>query len=76
MNRVPPSRSRAAILSTNRPRFSAGRPPAAVMGFAENRIDFSVLADLTDQDLKDLGVVLGDSRKMYTVGDRAYQKLA
>jgi uncharacterized protein YjiS (DUF1127 family) len=28
--------------------------------FAENRIDFSVLRDLTDQDLKDIGVVLGD----------------
>ena len=25
--------------------------------FAENRIDFSVLPELTDQDLKDLGVV-------------------
>jgi SAM (Sterile alpha motif) domain-containing protein len=24
--------------------------------FAENRIDFSVLRDLTDRDLKDLGV--------------------
>jgi hypothetical protein len=32
--------------------------------FAENRIDLSVLPDLTDQDLKDLGVVLGDRRKM------------
>jgi class 3 adenylate cyclase/predicted ATPase len=32
--------------------------------FAENRIDFSVLRELTDQDLKDLGVVLGDRRKM------------
>jgi class 3 adenylate cyclase/predicted ATPase len=32
--------------------------------FSENRIDFSVLRDLTDQDLKDLGVVLGDRRKM------------
>jgi class 3 adenylate cyclase/tetratricopeptide (TPR) repeat protein len=32
--------------------------------FAENRIDFSVLRDLTDQDLKDLGVILGDRRKM------------
>jgi class 3 adenylate cyclase len=32
--------------------------------FAENRIDFSVLPDLTDQDLKDLGIVLGDRRKM------------
>ena len=32
--------------------------------FAENRIDLTVLRDLTDQDLKDLGVVLGDRRKM------------
>ena len=32
--------------------------------FAENRIDFSVLRELTDQDLKELGVVLGDRRKM------------
>jgi uncharacterized protein YjiS (DUF1127 family) len=32
--------------------------------FAENRIDFSVLRDLTDQDLKDLGIVLGDRRKI------------
>ena len=28
--------------------------------FAENRIDFSVLPELTDQHLKDLGVALGD----------------
>jgi class 3 adenylate cyclase/predicted ATPase len=32
--------------------------------FEENRIDFSVLPDLTDQDLEKLGVVLGDRRKM------------
>ncbi len=32
--------------------------------FTENRIDLSVLPDLTDQDLKDLGVVLGDRRKI------------
>ena len=32
--------------------------------FAENRIDFSALPDLTDSDLKDLGVVLGDRRKI------------
>lgn len=32
--------------------------------FAENRIDYSVLCDLTDQDLKDLGIVLGDRRKL------------
>ena len=28
--------------------------------FAENRIDFSVLPELTDQDLEKIGVVLGD----------------
>jgi SAM domain (Sterile alpha motif) len=32
--------------------------------FAENRIDFSVLPELTDQDLKDLCIVLGDRRKI------------
>jgi class 3 adenylate cyclase len=32
--------------------------------FAESRIDLAVLPDLTDQDLKDLGVVLGDRRKI------------
>jgi hypothetical protein len=32
-----------------------------VQRFVENRIEFSVLRDLTDQDLKDLGVVLGDA---------------
>jgi len=32
--------------------------------FAENRIDFSVLPDLTDQDLEKLGILLGDRRKM------------
>ena len=32
--------------------------------FAENRIDFSVLPELTDQHLKDLGVALGDRLQM------------
>ena len=32
--------------------------------FAENRIDLAVLPDLTDRDLKDLGVILGDRRKI------------
>ena len=32
--------------------------------FVENRIDFSILRELTDQDLKDLGIVLGDRRKL------------
>ncbi|MCK1379610.1 hypothetical protein IVB33_19025, partial [Bradyrhizobium sp. 24] len=32
--------------------------------FAENRIDLSVLPDLTEQDLEKLGVLLGDRRKM------------
>ena len=32
--------------------------------FAENGIDFAVLPDLTDQDLKDIGVLLGHRRKL------------
>jgi class 3 adenylate cyclase len=32
--------------------------------FAENGIDFSVLRHLTDQDLKDIGILLGHRRKM------------
>jgi len=32
--------------------------------FAENGIDVSVLPHLTDQDLKDMGVLLGHRRKM------------
>ena len=32
--------------------------------FAENGIDFSVLGHLSDQDLKDLGVLLGHRRKL------------
>ena len=32
--------------------------------FAENGIDISILSDLTDQDLKDIGVLLGHRRKM------------
>jgi class 3 adenylate cyclase len=40
--------------------------------FAENRIDLSVLPDLTDQHLKDLGIALGDRLKML----RAIRQLA
>src|SRR5262249_2241077 len=32
--------------------------------FADNAIELSVLRDLTEQDLKDLGVLLGHRRKM------------
>src|SRR5215472_16111416 len=32
--------------------------------FAENGVDFSVLRHLTDQDLKDIGILLGHRRKM------------
>jgi SAM domain (Sterile alpha motif) len=32
--------------------------------FVENGIDFAVLHDLTDQDLKDIGVLLGHRRKL------------
>jgi NADH-quinone oxidoreductase B subunit len=38
--------------------------------FAENRIDLSILRDITEQDLRDLGVVLGDRRRMLrAIGD-------
>src|ERR1700692_749249 len=40
--------------------------------FVENRIDLSVLPDLTDHDLEKLGVLLGDRRKML----RAIRELA
>jgi class 3 adenylate cyclase/predicted ATPase len=39
--------------------------------FVENRIDFSVLPDLTDQHLKELGIALGDRLKLL----RAIQEL-
>lgn len=32
--------------------------------FAQNRIDSSVLPDITDDDLKELGIVIGDRRKL------------
>jgi uncharacterized protein YjiS (DUF1127 family) len=32
--------------------------------FAENDIDSSVLRDLTDQDLKDIGISLGHRRRL------------
>ena len=32
--------------------------------FVENRVNLSVLPDLTDQDLEKMGVLLGDRRKM------------
>ena len=32
--------------------------------FAENRVDFDVLPDLTDSDLKDLGIPLGDRKRL------------
>ena len=38
--------------------------PEYAQRFAENGIDLSVLRDLTDQDLKDLGVLLGHRRKI------------
>jgi hypothetical protein len=37
--------------------------------FADNDIDASVFRDLTDQDLKDLGVSLGHRRKMLSFCD-------
>jgi class 3 adenylate cyclase len=45
--------------------------------FADNDIDASVLRDLTDQDLKDLGVSLGHRRKMLrAIGDLGSASIA
>jgi hypothetical protein len=38
--------------------------PEYAGAFAENGIDVSVLPHLTDQDLKDIGVLLGHRRKI------------
>jgi len=38
--------------------------PEYTQRFVENGIDFAVLHDLTDQDLKDIGVLLGHRRKL------------
>ena len=38
--------------------------PAYAQRFLDNRIDLNVLGDLNDQDLRELGVVLGDRKKM------------
>ena len=38
--------------------------PDYARAFAENGIDVSVLPHLTDQDLKDIGVLLGHRRKI------------
>src|SRR5215470_8735490 len=42
--------------------------------FAENGIDVSVLPHLSDQDLKDLGVLLGHRRKMLAAIGEASNK--
>jgi hypothetical protein len=42
--------------------------PEYAGAFAENGIDVSVLPHLTDQDLKDIGVLLGDRRKIPAAG--------
>ena len=42
--------------------------------FAENDIDIAVLPDLTDQDLKDIGVSLGHRRKMLARDPRAWRR--
>jgi class 3 adenylate cyclase len=41
--------------------------PEYAQRFAENGIDVSALRHLTDQDLKDIGVLLGHRRKMLAV---------
>ena len=61
-------------MTANPSRWSVDRPIAVwleklgmseyAQPFAENGIDFGVLPDLTDQDLKNIGVLLGHRRKL------------
>jgi hypothetical protein len=72
--------SRIGGLGSRSGRFSRSVPGSAMRGiaewlasiglgeyaqrFADNAIDLSVIRDLTEQDLKDLGVLLGHRRKI------------
>src|SRR5262249_45413965 len=53
-----------AIKSAGRRRRDGGDCGLARKAFTEHRIDVSVLRDLTDQDLKDIGIPLGHQRKI------------
>jgi class 3 adenylate cyclase len=55
---------RVAHSETLVPRCNKLRTGSYTQRFVENRIDITVLPDLTDQDLEKLGVLLGDRRKM------------
>ena len=44
--------------------------------FAENRIDLSILPDLTDDDLKELRVITGGSSTNFAFDCRAYSQAA
>ena len=46
-----------------------------VQRFAENGIDVSALRHLTDQDLKDIGVLLGHRRKMLAACTKCSSRL-
>jgi hypothetical protein len=59
--RYPP---RAKIVSTIAEWLTSLGLSEYIDRFVENGIDVSVLPDLIDQDLKDLGVLLGHRRKM------------
>ena len=58
------SRSGRKVMSTTAEWLTSLGMSEYAERFAENRIDLSVLPDLTDQDLEKLGVLLGDRRKM------------
>ena len=55
--------------------LTASACPSTCSALRKNRIDLSVLRDLTDQDPKDLGIVLGDRRRILRLhlGHRLYR---
>jgi hypothetical protein len=49
--------------------------PEYAQCFADNKIDVSVVRHLTDQDLKDIGVLLGHRRKILAASPRQLARL-
>ena len=57
--------------------FAVFAPVDTRKSFEENKINFDVLADLTDGDLRELGVSLGDTRRLLkAIAEQPHSNLA